>query len=67
MAYKRKEDQAAAAARHYKKNAAKIKARSKRRNINQRKKTKPLLIGLSQFFVVLIAVRIIQSYWILIT
>lgn len=50
MAYKRKEDQAAAAARHYKKNAAKIKARSKRRNINQRKKNKAFVYKVKSRF-----------------
>jgi hypothetical protein len=40
MAYKRKEDQAKAAAKHYRENCEKIKARSKVRNVSQRKKNK---------------------------
>jgi hypothetical protein len=36
MAYKNKEDQAAASKRHYENNKEKIKARSKKRNIRQR-------------------------------
>lgn len=40
MAYKKKEDQARAAAKHYKENSDKIKARSKKRNISQRNKNK---------------------------
>jgi len=40
MAYKNKEDQARAAAKHYRENCEKIKARSKARNVSQRKKNK---------------------------
>jgi hypothetical protein len=43
MAYKRKEDQAKAAAKHYKENCEKIKARSKLRNTSQRKKNKAFI------------------------
>lgn len=50
MAYKNKEDQARAASKHYKENCAKIKARSKRRNINQRKKNKAFVNRVKSMF-----------------
>lgn len=40
MAYKNSEDQAAAAKRHYEANKEKIKARSKKKNIENRKRNK---------------------------
>lgn len=40
MAYKNKEDQAAASRRHYEKNREKVIARSKKRNTTQRAKNK---------------------------
>jgi len=50
MAYKKKEDQARAGAKHYKDNCEKVKARSKRRNTSQRKKNKDFVWRVKRMF-----------------
>jgi len=50
MAYKRKEDQARASAKHYEENKAAIKERSKIRNRAQRKKNKDFVDRVKRIF-----------------
>ena len=45
MAYRNKEDQAAASKRHYEKNKDKVKKRSYKRNVNQRQRNREYIAG----------------------